>query len=316
MILMTAALVAALGSGTADPQRQTSGAETQRRVRAADSDETVAVTRGTRLSVNSFAGEVIIRAWDRDAVRVQGRHSGRTRVSIRPTGPALVVSASGAPAGVDFEINVPAWMPVKVDGTYVFVSIEGTQADISAETVRGDVVIKGGAASIVAKSIEGEVVLEGGRGRINVSSVNQGISITGTSGEITAETVNGHITLTNVEASSAELDSVNGHIKYEGTVAGSGKYRFSTHNGSIAVGVPENASAAFTIRTYNGSVNTNLPLQGGGETRRGQRVTYTLGSGNADFELESFGGTIQLRKRGSDQPLRRVKEKDRPDRNE
>jgi DUF4097 and DUF4098 domain-containing protein YvlB len=316
MILMTAALIAALGSATGHTQGQTSGADTQRRVRAADSDETVAVTRGTRLSVNSFAGEVVIRAWDRDSVRVQGRHSGRARVSIRPTGPALVVSASGAPAAVDFEINVPVWMPLKVDGTYIFISIEGTQADISAETVRGDVVIKGGASSIVAKSIEGEVVLEGGRGRINLSSVNQGISITGASGEIAAETVNGHITLTNVEASSAELGSVNGTIKYDGTVSGSGKYRFSTHNGNIAVGVPENASAAFTVRTYNGSVNTNLPLQGGGETRRGQRVTYTLGAGNADFELESFGGTIQLRKRGSDVPLRRVRDKDKSDKDE
>jgi hypothetical protein len=67
---------------------------------------------------------------------------------------------------------------------------------------------------------------------------------------------------------------------------------------------------AFGVRTYNGSLATNLPLQEAGDARRGQRTTYTLGSGSADFELESFGGTIQLRKRGSDQPVRRLKDKD------
>ena len=221
---------------------------------------------------------------------------------------------SGAPGSVDYEINVPAWMPVKVEGTYIYISVEGTQADVAAETVRGDIAIKGGASSVTAKSIEGEVILDGPRGRINASSVNQGITITGGNGEFVVETTNGHISLTNMESASVDAASINGNIKYDGTVAASGKFRFSTHNGNIVVAVPEATSAAFTVRTYNGSLNTNLPLKTAGELRRGQRATYTLGSGSADFELESFGGTIQLRKRGSDQPLQRLKDKDWTDR--
>jgi hypothetical protein len=318
MVLMTAALIAALGAAP-PPQAQAPGQAQgaggtppeARRPRAPDTDETTNVTHGTRLAVNNFAGEVVVRGWTRDAVRVQARHNLRTRVAIRPTASVLTVSASGSPGAVDYEINVPSWMPVKVEGTYAYISIEGTQADISAETVRGDIAIKGGASSVTAKSVEGELILDSPRGRINANSVNQGITITGGSGEIVAETVNGHITLTNMESASVDVASVNGNIKYDGTVAGSGKYRFSTHNGNIAVGIPETASAVFAVRTYNGSLNTNLPLQGAGEVRRGQRATYTLGTGSADFELESFGGTIQLRKRGTDEPLGRVKNKDR-----
>ena len=314
MLLMTA-LIAALSVATAQAQTPT-GADA-RRVRPPDTDETVNVTRGTRLSLNNFAGEVYVRSWDRDAVRVQGRHASRTRVTVRSTGSAVVVTASGTPGSVDYEVNVPSWMPVKVEGTYAYISVEGTQADVAAETVRGDIVIKGGTSFVTAKSVEGEVILEGPRGRINANSVNQGITITGGNGEIVAETVNGHITLNNIESGSVDAASVNGNIKYDGGVGPAGKYRFSTHNGNISVGVPETASATFNVRTYNGSVNTNLPLQGGGEGRRGQRATYTLGSGSADFELESFGGTIQLRRRGSDAPLTRAKEKAREkDKNE
>ena len=223
----------------------------------------------------------------------------------------MAVSASGSPGSVDFEINVPTWMPVKIAGTYIYISVEGTQADVAAETVRGDISIKGGASSITAKSVEGEVILEAPRGRVNANSINQGVTITGGNGEFVVESTNGHISLTNMESASVDAASVNGNIKYDGTVAASGKFRFSTHNGNIVVAVPETASAAFTVRTYNGSLNTNLPMKStSGEIRRGQRVTYTLGSGSADFELESFGGTIQLRKRGSDEPLQRLKDKD------
>jgi hypothetical protein len=311
MLLMTAALVAALGTAAMEPPAQTqSGGAEARKVRTPDTDETVNVTKGTRLSVNAFAGEVIVRGWARDAVRVQGRHSLRTRVTVKPTGPLLVVGASGSPGSVDYEINVPAWMPVKIEGTYVYISVEGTQADIAAETVRGDIVLKGGATTVTAKSVEGEVILDGPRGKINASSVNQGVTITGGSGELAVETVNGHISLSNMESASVEAASINGNMKYDGTVAPSGRFRFSTHNGNIVVAVPESTSAAFTVRTYNGSLNTNLPLKTAGEIRRGQRATYTLGSGSADFELESFGGTIQLRKRSSEQPLQRLRDKD------
>ena len=34
-------------------------------------DQTVQVSKGTKLDVNNFAGDVIVKVWDRDAVRVE-----------------------------------------------------------------------------------------------------------------------------------------------------------------------------------------------------------------------------------------------------
>jgi DUF4097 and DUF4098 domain-containing protein YvlB len=280
--------------------------------RPPQTDQTVAVTKGVRLSLDNFAGEVVIRGWDRDSVRVQARHASGTRVSVRTTSAGVVIAASGSqgPAGsVDYEINVPVWMPVKIDGTYAFVSVEGTQSEVAVETIRGDVTIKGGGTSVSASSVEGVVSIEGARGRINANAVNQGVTINGASGDILAESINGSIAMTKIESENVDASSVNGNIRYEGTPAARGKYRFTTHNGNILAAVPETASAAFTVRTYNGTMNTNLPLQGEGDVRKGRRVVYTLGSGGADFELESFGGTIQIRRPGTLPPLK-SKEKD------
>jgi hypothetical protein len=268
--------------------------------RPPQTDETVPASKGARLVVENFAGEVVIRAWDRDQVRVQARHSERTQVRVRSSEAGIAVSSTGraAPQSVDYEINAPAWMPLKVVGTYNFVTIEGSRAEVAAETVRGDVVVKGGAGGVTAKSVEGEIVLEGVRGRINAQSTNQGITITDATGDIIAETINGGITLTKIQASTVDAGTVNGHIRFDGTAAPNGQYRFNTHNGNIAVALPESSNATFHVRTFNGRFTSALPVKGDGDVRRGRRVSFALGNGSAEFMLESFGGVVSLHKPG------------------
>ena len=264
-------------------------------------DETVAVQRGGRLTLNNFAGEVVIHTWDKDSVRVVARHQSRTRVNIRPTAAGLSISATGTmgPQGsVDYDVTAPAWMPIKVEGTYNFITMDGVQGEVFANSVRGDIVIKGGTGTITAKSVEGEIQVEGARGKVNVSSVNERIRVTDSSGEITAESINGAISMIGVDAKSVEASTVNGNILYEGKLADGGRYTFGTHNGDVSLGVPENANATFSIRTYQGTFSTDVPLAGvsRAEIQRGRRVVTTLGTGSADVSLETFGGTIRVRR--------------------
>ena len=267
---------------------------------APQTDETVAAQRGGRLTINNFAGEVIIHSWDKDSIHVVARHQPRTKVRIRPSGSNVAIDSSGymgAPGSVDFDITAPAWMPVKVEGTYNFVTIDGTQAEVYAETVRGDVIVKGGSGVVTAKSVEGEVQVEGAKGKVTVSSVNEKIKIADTTGDISAESVNGGITMTGIDSKSVDATTVNGTISFEGRLADGGHYSFGTHNGDLLLGVPENSNATFTVRTYDGGFSTDLALDyNRAEMRRGRRVTMTLGNGSADVNLETFGGGIRLRK--------------------
>jgi DUF4097 and DUF4098 domain-containing protein YvlB len=283
----------------------TTASAQERARRAPQTDRTVTVTKGARLSVQNDAGEVVLRTWDRDSLRVQASHSARVTIDIQTTGNIVSLRARGGPpSAVDYEITAPVWLPVKVSGQFIYIGIEGVQNEVSAETVRGDIVVKGGSGVVTAKSIQGEVIVEDAKGRINVSSVNEGIRISGTIGDITADSTNGDIMLTKVEARSLEVTTVNGDIRYEGTVPPGSAQRFSSHNGDITMILPETTNATFTVRTYNGDFNSNLPVKTVGEVRRGRRATYTLGSGNAEVELESFGGTVRLRRPGTVPPPR------------
>ena len=115
------------------------------RAGAPQTDETVAVQRGGRLLVSNFAGDVVIHAWDKDSVHVTARHQARTRVSIRPTSAGLSITASGtmgAQGSVDYDITAPAWMPVRVEGTYNFVTVEGGPG-LSVEPEESQICING-----------------------------------------------------------------------------------------------------------------------------------------------------------------------------
>jgi putative adhesin len=288
----------------------------QRAARAPETDQTVQVPRGSRLVIENFAGDVIVSGWDRDTLRVQARHPSRTRVNVRPIPTGFRVSASsdrGPQGSVDYDINVPNWMPVRVEGHFNYVTVQGTQAEVSVDTNRGDIVIKGG-SGVTVKSTEGNISVENAAGKINLSTVNEGIAIAGSSGEIAAETVNGPIILSNMRASNVEAGTINGNIAYEGTVANDGRYRLTSHNGSITVAVPETSNATFAVRTYTGSFNSGgLPVKGDGDVndvRRGRRVVFTLGTGSAEFELESFSGGIRLLKPGTTAVTTKRKDKE------
>jgi hypothetical protein len=269
----------------------------ERQSRTPRTDETVAVAKGARLTVDNFAGEVVIKAWDRDSLRVQAMHNSRTKVNIRTTPSGVVVRAQHeqAPTSVDYEISVPAWMPVRVVGTYNFINVEGTQSEVSAETTRGDVTVRGG-TGVTAKSIEGEVVVDGARGRIVASSVNEAVRITAASGEITVETTNGDITFTQMKAQNVEGSTVNGDILFEGAPADRGRYTFTTHNGDITIAIPESSNVSFSVRSYQGRFSPTINVSGPprSEVRQGRRSTYTLGNGSAEMELETFGGNIRV----------------------
>jgi len=268
---------------------------------AARTDRTIPVAKGSRLTISNDAGEVVIKTWNQDSLRVRASHSERATVDIETAANVVSIRSRGTHgrAIVDYEISAPAWLPIRATGQYAYIGIEASQNEVFAETVRGDIVVKGGSGSVTAKSIQGEIIVEDAKGRINATTVNQGIRISGSSGEIVAETTNGDILLERVAGGLLSASTVNGDVRADTTLPAGAKVSIETHNGDITMIVPETTSATFTVRTHTGDFQSNLPTKAIGEPRRGARTIYTLGNGGADVELQSFGGTIRLRRPGT-----------------
>ena len=266
-------------------------------------DQTVDVVRGWQLVLSSQAGEATVRSWDRDAVRVQATHGARERVEVQTADNTVRVrartaSGSRGPAGlVDYTITVPRWMAVSLSGTYLAANVEGAGAEVNVETVGGDITVKGGTGAVTLRSIEGEILVENATGKVQATTVNDSIEIRGVSGDVIAETTNGDVVVSNSKASSLEVSTVNGDVRFEGPAADKGLYRVTTHNGDIRVSLGAQANATVFVRTFGGDFSSDFPvtLPEGMSNRDGnKRFNFTLGGGSARVELQSFQGDIHV----------------------
>jgi DUF4097 and DUF4098 domain-containing protein YvlB len=267
-------------------------------------DQTVQVQKGTRLDISNFAGDVSIKVWDKDAVRVLVSHSDRETIDIKPGDQSLLIrahSSRGPQRSLDYQISVPRWMPITVNGIYTDVTLEGTGGDLTIDTNRGDIKVIGGSGFISLKSMQGEIDVSKSKGRIEVRAVNEGIHLADISGDLSAESTNGSLILDRIDSANVDLYTVNGNISYDGPIKDKGIYRLTTHNGMIGLTVPEKVNATLMVRTYNGGFKSTFPVKLDDQNPR-KRFTLTYGDGGARVELESFGGTIVLRRPGEPRP--------------
>jgi hypothetical protein len=265
-------------------------------VQGEGTDTTFAVRAGTRLEVHNLNGDIVVRTWDRNSVRVQAEHSSRGRVNIGYGGVVLKISAAsrrGAPLDVDYILTVPAAMDLDLGGNNGDISVDGSTGRIQVETVQGDVTVRGGRSLVTLHSVSGDVRVGEVRGRLEASSTNGEVTVDDVEGEVYTEATNGDVTLGGIRSDNVTAITVNGDILYRGTIADNGHYRLSTHNGDVTLTVPEAASATVSVSTFSGDFESDFPVTLSGASQ-GKRFSFTIGTGKAALELESFQGSIRL----------------------
>lgn len=286
----------------------------------ANVDTTVTVTKGARLDLNNFGGDITVKVWDKSAVRISADNSDRERVDIDVDQQVVTIRTSslyGAPHMVSFDLTVPAWMALDLEGTYTDITATGIAGDITATTVQGDVDVTGGSGHISLNSTSGSVKLSKAQGRIDLVTVNDGITVQDTKGDLSVETTNGDIELQGIDADNVSATTINGDVTYDGTIKDAGHYSFSTNNGDVSVSVPQTANVAVTASTFNGDFDACFPVSITGSHKH--RFSFTLGTGSAKLEMESFGGDLKICRPGEvgkRHETHTSKDKDKDDDNE
>ena len=257
-------------------------------------DTTIAVRNGTRLEVRDVGGEVVVNAWSREEVRVVAPESN---VEVLTAGSVLRVRSGGGQnrgrRSVDIRVEVPAWMAVRITGPQTDATVVGTAADITVETVRGDILVRGGAGRVFLRSVQGDIRVENARGRVEIRGATGDIAVRAVTGDISVENVKGDIDLSRIDAQSVNAATIHGDISFTGSIREEGRYRLATHNGDIAIAIPEDTDAVVSVATHAGEFHSDFPVRLD-RAGPGGRYDFVMGSGRARIELESFNGEIRL----------------------
>lgn len=260
-------------------------------------DTTVAVTRGMRLELNQHQGSITVRTWDRSSVQVSA--TGSDRITPRVVVTRSVVRVTGAghrhgPEETDFVLTVPRWLDLDLSTNQGDIRVDGSEGRLNLHSVEGDVEVQGGRELVSVQTVEGLVTVRGARGRIEVNAVEGDLRLTGVSGSIRAQSVDGDVTMEDVDLTELDVNTVDGDISFRGPIRPSGRYRINTHDGDIVVNLTQDLDAVVSVSTFDGNFEAGFPITITGTNKR--QFRFTVGSGAANLDLESFDGNIYLRR--------------------
>lgn len=274
-------------------------------------DTTFAFSDGM-VDVRSISGPVTITTWNRKEVKIAA-FVERGELVAELSGTRVRLEAREMRDGgrrrsmgeQEFVLTVPAGTRVDAHAVSGDVSVRGTKSDVSAESVSGDVEVDDADGRVEVSSVSGDVKAKRLNGTVSVTSVSGDVRIREMSGSLTAESVSGSVDIADTKATSVKAETVSGDVAYRGTLDPRGRYAMQSHSGDVTMMIPENSKADISTKTFSGSIESEFPLVTGGvgedtPRKRRDRMRFTLGGGGgATVDLETFSGSLILRRPGA-----------------
>lgn len=270
-------------------------------------DTTVRVGQGGAVDLTLVSGPVTVTAWNRTDVRVRG-YSERLPLRFEATGGTVRVysprTRTRSAGEQRLEAFVPAGTRVAAASVSGDVRVRGVRGEVDARSTSGDVDVEGGARRVALQSVSGDVHATSLDGDVRAQSVSGDVTLDDVGGEVDARTTSGGVTVRRARVSRLRAETVSGDVAYDGALARDGRYDLSSHSGEIRLALPAGAGAALSVRTYSGTIDSDVPLTlqpnavpndaRAAGYRTGRRLEFTLGGGGARITAESFSGSITI----------------------
>ncbi len=264
-------------------------------------DTTLVLDRGGLVQLDGVAGEVRVTGSDRRDVKIDATiERGRFELTTSSGRIALRTrSASGRQTGARMDVAVPVGTRLRIGTVSGTVTVRGSMGEVIVRSTSGSVEVTGARERLEVNSVSGEIEVNDATGRIALESVSGGITAEDVEGDLTAEAVSGDVDIRRARLRELGAKVLSGSIRYDGSLAANGTYRLNAHSGSVTMVLPANSSAALSLETFSGRINSEFPLTlQPGETgpRRGRRMEFTLGQGGAQITAGAFSGSIYIRR--------------------
>lgn len=270
-------------------------------------DRTIPADPDGSVSVDNVSGSVRVEGWNRNEIQITGTLDDDVEeLEIRGQGHRISISVE-LPDGrgwgrhdsdADLVIKVPQATSLDVQTVSAGIDITDFKGSLDIESVSGDVDISGEPSEVEVEVVSGEILIRGAGTRVQAESVSGNVEISGVGGFVEASTVSGDLDVRAGMVDRAELESVSGSVTFEGRFSPSARISAQSHSGTVALNVPEDVSARFEVTTFSGSIHNEF----GAEARRTSRFTpgmeleFTVGNGEARVTVESFSGSVRIRK--------------------
>jgi DUF4097 and DUF4098 domain-containing protein YvlB len=186
---------------------------------------------------------------------------------------------------------------VNAETTNGRIRINDVGAGVIATSYSNSITVTNARGFVVANALNGSVVIRNAGEGARASSVGGSVQISDSKGRIEADTTNGSISLANIDGKDVSAKSANGGVLFTGRFYESGRYVFFSANGNVVLTLPPESNFNLTVKSDNGSINTEFPLklEPGAQLGRGP-IVGVIGRGGAEVQAISANGAVHIKK--------------------
>jgi DUF4097 and DUF4098 domain-containing protein YvlB len=178
------------------------------------------------------------------------------------------------------------------------IRINDVGGDVIAKSYSNSITVTNARGFVAADALNGNVIVRGAGEGARASSVGGSVEISDSKGRIEADATNGSILLNNIDGKDVSAKSANGGVLFTGGFYESGRYLFFSANGNVVLTLPPESNFNLTIKSDNGSINTEFPLKLEPGAQLGGRgpIVGVVGKGGAEVRAISANGAVYIKK--------------------
>lgn len=262
-------------------------------------DTTVALSSGGVVELSLISGEIKVKSWNRDQVRIKASSDGGIlQFDATNSRVTLTVRSDHDDMGdTEYDVTIPAGARLITHSVSADITTDGG-SDVEAHAVSGDVSVSNVTGRATLESVSGSLTaMHVGHG-LRINGVSSDIKATDITGDINAQSTSGDIVLGGTHSSFVHTETVSGDTRFGGTIDRAGRYDFHSHSGDIVLAVPA-TGVTFDVSTFSGDVQSDYPmtLQPGSEVGQ-KHMEFSINGGGARVTAETFSGGITVERPG------------------
>jgi DUF4097 and DUF4098 domain-containing protein YvlB len=268
-------------------------------------NKTLPTESGKTLNLSTFAGEVIITAWDRNEaeIKISGNETAEKMLIFDVSSVSSGIKIDGQKSkdsdkknyslSLKYEIKVPQSYNIDVFTGGGGVSVTGVNGSIKANTSGGNLTVENCSGSINMSTAGGNVTIEKFTGPVDVSTSGGNIKATDFSGNFKASTMGGNITLGGGNG-VINAHTAGGSISLDFTGKNEG-IELSTMGGNIKLLLPADINADADLSTLVGKITTDFVSTD--DSKISAFLKTTFNAGGSKLKCTTQAGNITVIKK-------------------
>jgi hypothetical protein len=282
-------------------------------------EKTESLAKDGEVTLKNVSGGIEVKSWNKNQVRIEAlkvskasslskakEGAAKVAIEVEKEGNSIRIETKYPKSkiwkkSVNVSVHYNLWIPekasIKVKSVSGSVGLEEIGGTAKVDVVSGNVEVKKADKEVDCQTVSGKLILQDITGDAYLKTVSGKIVVNRIRGSIDAETVSGGLDL--IEVSKAKVVKgkvLSGSIVYKGDINPEGKYKLKAFSGTVEMILPADSSFEFEAKTFSGTIKTDFKVTTTGVIKKTE-MHGVVNQGGADVTLETFSGSIYLRKK-------------------